>query len=79
MKNAQFKFYSSNISFNNISVAVYENKKGNYLLQVEKDGRKVRGTNAVEMTKEQYEDLPFDDYNSLVRFQAAAKVCGYTI
>lgn len=55
MKNANFKFYSANISFNSVSVAIYQNKKGNYILQVEKDGRKVRGTETVTITPAQRE------------------------
>lgn len=79
MKNVKFKFYSANISFNSVSVAVYENKEGNYALQVEKDGRKVRGTEVVTMTPEQYNNLPHDPYNSLVRLRAAFEVCGYQL
>lgn len=79
MKNANFKFYSANIALNSVSVAVYEDKKGNYILQAEKDGRKVRGTETVTMTPEQYENLPHDPYNTLVRLQASLKACGYQL
>ncbi|AIZ78776.1 hypothetical protein [Actinobacillus equuli] len=71
-----FKFYAANISFNNVSVAVYE-QNGKYLLQVEKDGRKVKGTKQAEMTIEEYENLPHDPYNSFIRLQAAGNACGY--
>lgn len=71
-----FKFYSANISFNNVSVAVYE-KDDKYILQVEKNGRKVKGTSQAEMTIEEYENLPHDPYNSFVRLQAAGLACGY--
>lgn len=79
MKNANFKFYSAHTFYNSVGVAVYENKDGDYILQVEKDFRKVRGTETVKMTKEQYENLPYNDYNSLVRLQAAMAQCNYFI
>lgn len=79
MKNAKFKFYAANVAINNVSVAVYETKNGTYKIQPEKNGIKVRGTQTAEMTAEQYENLPHDAYNNMVRFQAAAAACGYTI
>ncbi|STY93794.1 hypothetical protein [Moraxella bovis] len=73
----KFAFYASNTSLKNISVAVYELENGNYNLVVEKDGEQVKGTYAHEISVEDYEDLPHDPCNSLVRFYAAAELCGF--
>lgn len=73
----KFAFYVSNISYNNISIAVYQLENGNYKLVAEKDGKKIKGTHTYEISVEDYEDLPHDAYNNLVRFYAAAKLCGF--
>lgn len=76
MKNATFKFYAGHMSLNSVSIAVYEdNKTGEYILQAETNGAKIRDSVSCRMTKEQYENLPWDA-NSSVRFLAAASKCG---
>lgn len=73
----KFAFYASNTSLNNFSVAVYELENGNYNLVVEKDGEQVDGTHAHEISVADYEELPHDAYDNLVRFYAAAELCGF--
>ncbi|KGQ30217.1 hypothetical protein [Gallibacterium anatis] len=73
----KFIKYAANTAFNGYSVAIYQSNPNLYTLQIEKDGTKVRNTKAVEMTPEEYEALPSDPANSLVRLNAAMLACDF--
>lgn len=73
----KFIKYAANTAFNGYSVAIYQSNSNLYTLQIEKDGTKVRNTKAVEMTPEEYEALPSDPANSLVRLNAAMLACDF--
>lgn len=73
----KFKFYTKNLSLNGVSVAVYAKNKSTYVLKVVKNGRKVKDTFLHEISIEDYENLPDDPYNSLVRLCAAMELCGH--
>lgn len=76
----KFIKYAANTAFNGYSVAIYQSNSNLYTLytlQVEKDGTKVRNAKAVEMTPEEYEALPSDPANSLVRLNAAMLACDF--
>ena len=73
----KFIKYAANAAFNGYSVAIYQSNSNLYTLQVEKDGTKVRNTKNAQMTPEEYEALPSDPANSLVRLNAAMLACDF--
>lgn len=75
----KFEFYAGKASLNKVYCAVYtHNDDGYYYLRAEKDGKKIAGTKIAKMTVEEYESLPYDAYNNLVRLQAALAKCDFT-
>ena len=77
MKNFKFSHFVSNIALNGISIAAYSNAdKTIYKLVAEENGAKIRGTHIVELTVNEYEDLPHNPYNSTRRFLHVASMCG---
>lgn len=75
----KFIKYAANTAFNGYSVAIYQSSSNLYTLQVEKDGTKVRNTKTAQMTPEEYESLPSDPANSLVRLNAAMLACDFNL
>jgi len=71
--NPKFAFYAGQVTLNNISVAVYDLDDSNYLLIKEDDNDNALGHATI--TKECYENLDSDPYNSLIEFLAAKNLC----
>ncbi|MDY0577081.1 hypothetical protein ACFGWO_02180 [Pasteurella multocida] len=68
-------FSAGQVALNNVSVAVYKKDDENYVLRVEDKGKKVSGYNVVEISVDDYENLPHDPYDNLVRYYAAMNLC----
>jgi len=73
--NPRFAFYAGQVSLNNISVAVYDLDDSNYLLIKINDLYDDKALGHSIITKECYENLDYDPYNSLIRFLAAEDIC----
>lgn len=75
IKKSKFAFYAG--SFYNVSVSVYKDDSGNYILKAEApNGGKITNTNIIKLTSEEWQDLPQDACNDWVLFQACVRLCG---
>lgn len=81
--NTKFIRFAGNVALNSISVGVYEKEDGALRLIVERNNKALKledgSTATADMSADDYENLDSDPYNNLVRLQAAANACGFSL
>lgn len=76
MDDYEFMFTAGNVSVGGISVKVYRKDEYSYFVRVEDEkGEIVRGTKIAEISIDDYDNLPNDPYDNLVRRSAAYELC----
>ncbi len=72
----EFLFTVGSVAINGVSVKVYKKDENSHFVRVEdKDGKIVRGTRIAEISTSDYENLPNDPYNNLIRRKAVLELC----
>ncbi|MEB3481287.1 hypothetical protein ROV67_00005, partial [Pasteurella multocida] len=76
LEDSEFLFTVGNVAINGVSVKVYKKDENSYFVRVEdKDGKIVRGTRIAEISTSDYENLPNDPYDNLIKRKAVLELC----